>query len=186
MFQNRKRTLGSLPAYKRRFFADLICCVLVSAFALVIPLIVRFITDTLLGNPAEGMDNILGAAGVMLLCIALQAGCNYYMDAKGHALGARRWAGRASATFRPLPAALLLFTMSTGFLPHHQRFAFDGFFTASRRTVINSGEIFWARQSSYPALTGSSRCSSSAFCPLCWPTLHFNGKMGGLCQELRK
>lgn len=29
------------------------------------------------------------AGGVILLCIALQAACTYYMDAKGHELGAR-------------------------------------------------------------------------------------------------
>lgn len=89
MFRNRKELWALYRPYKRRFFADLICCVLVSAFALAIPLIVRFITDTLLGNPGEGMRSIFLASGAMLLCIALQAGCNYYMDAKGHALGAQ-------------------------------------------------------------------------------------------------
>ncbi len=88
MIRYRKALWTFYRPYRRQFTLVLLCCFLASGFALLIPLFVRHLTDTLLGSFSHFFELTL-AGGAMLLCIALQAACNYYMDAKGHALGAQ-------------------------------------------------------------------------------------------------
>lgn len=88
MFLYRKELWAFYRPYLRRLVADLFCALVASVFALLIPLLVRYFTETLLDSGFFFWQLAL-AGGVILLCIALQAACTYYMDAKGHELGAR-------------------------------------------------------------------------------------------------
>ena len=75
--------------YLGLFCADLLCAGAVSGIALLLPLGARYITKNVLeGDLTLAAGKILQAGLIMLLLILLQAGCAYFTDYKGHAMGA--------------------------------------------------------------------------------------------------
>lgn len=63
--------------------ADLLCAMLASAAALMIPLCIRYITTNNLG-----IGEIYMMGGVMLALVAVYAACHAFIDYKGHLMGA--------------------------------------------------------------------------------------------------
>ena len=75
--------------YLGLFIRVMLCGALVAAIALVLPLCTRYITKTVLdGNLPDPLDRVLGAGAAMLALIILQTACGYFVDFRGHALGA--------------------------------------------------------------------------------------------------
>ena len=85
--KNLKLLLAFYRPYRGLFAADLICAVLVSGIALIVPLGVRYIADTLL---KKGEYQLVLRAGILLLGLVIaQALCTYFYDYQGHYLGAK-------------------------------------------------------------------------------------------------
>ncbi|MGI6070853.1 MAG: ABC transporter ATP-binding protein [Blautia sp.] len=75
--------------YKGLFFSDLFFAVLGAAVTLIIPLLVRYITGTVVGYPVEKALGIIWRIGLfMLALVAVQLFCNYYITYYGHLMGA--------------------------------------------------------------------------------------------------
>lgn len=84
-----KKFLSYYKPYKGLFFADLFCALVGAAAALISPLVVRYITKTVLESGAPDMlAKIYEAGGVMIALLLLQVACQYFTDYKGHAMGA--------------------------------------------------------------------------------------------------
>jgi ATP-binding cassette subfamily B protein len=85
------RKLASYYApYKRLLIADLICSALVAALALLLPLIVRYITGTLIEQGgAEAVNEIIRTSAFMLTLIITQTGLAIFYAYKGHDMGAK-------------------------------------------------------------------------------------------------
>ncbi|MDR1599022.1 MAG: ABC transporter ATP-binding protein/permease [Oscillospiraceae bacterium] len=76
--------------YRLTFTLDAVCAVFANALALVFPLCVRSVTDTLLSpQSASAVTPILRMGLIMLGVIALKCVCVLYSDWQGHAMGAR-------------------------------------------------------------------------------------------------
>ena len=83
-----KTLLRFYRPYKGLFFADLGCSLVAAAIGLILPLGAGYITDNVLtANPTPWQ--ILRVGLLLVLLVAIQAGCNYFMDYQGHAIGAR-------------------------------------------------------------------------------------------------
>lgn len=68
--------------YLKLFYADMACAVVVSLITLALPLCIRFITKNL------EMEAIYLMGGLMLVLIAIYALCHYFVDYRGHLMGA--------------------------------------------------------------------------------------------------
>ena len=88
MFRKNFKLLSAFyRPYRGLFAADLICAMLVSGIALIVPLGVRYIADTLLN---KGEYQLVLRAGLLLLgLVIVQALCTYFYDYQGHYLGAK-------------------------------------------------------------------------------------------------
>ena len=83
-----KTLLSFYKPYKGLFFADLGCSLIAAAIGLILPLGAGYITDNVLtASPTPWQ--ILRVGLLLVLLVAIQAGCNYFMDYQGHAIGAR-------------------------------------------------------------------------------------------------
>ena len=68
----------------------MLCALVASATALLLPLGVRFITQNVLDTPSADTPRQVIAMGLLLLGMALlQAGCLYFLDYQGHHMGAK-------------------------------------------------------------------------------------------------
>jgi ATP-binding cassette subfamily B protein len=75
--------------YPGLFLSVLFCALLVAGITLLFPLLTRYITKTVLdGGVPNALDEIYRTAALMLLLILIHTVCNYYVDYRGHAMGA--------------------------------------------------------------------------------------------------
>lgn len=87
---NLRKMISYYGPYKGMFFADMFFATLSSVVALVIPLVVRYITGTLIHEDADKILNetvIIGA--VLLGLIAIDAYSKYFIGNYGHVMGAK-------------------------------------------------------------------------------------------------
>jgi ATP-binding cassette subfamily B protein len=76
--------------YKRLFYLDLLCAVLLSASELVFPQVLRRLSETLFVGPGDKILSSLWIIGIGMAAIALVGGvCHYFMTYWGHVMGAR-------------------------------------------------------------------------------------------------
>ncbi|WHY85873.1 ABC transporter ATP-binding protein [Neobacillus novalis] len=76
--------------YLPLFLSVLACAFIVSALTLVFPLLVRYITkDVLEGDLSTALSEVYWIGGLMLVLVAIQNIGNYFVDYKGHEIGAR-------------------------------------------------------------------------------------------------
>lgn len=95
-----RRFLSYYRPYLGLLFTDITCAFIVSAITLVIPLIARYITGTILeGNPSSALPGIYAIGAAMLALIVIQTACSIFTDAQGHALGARMESDMRSELF---------------------------------------------------------------------------------------
>ncbi|MGE5221453.1 MAG: ABC transporter ATP-binding protein [Omnitrophica WOR_2 bacterium] len=86
------RTIKFLSYYKPYsglFVSVMLCALIVAAMTLIFPLCVRYITKTVLeGNMPDALNKIYRMGVLMLLLIGIYTAGNFFIDYRGHALGA--------------------------------------------------------------------------------------------------
>jgi ATP-binding cassette subfamily B protein len=86
-----KKFLSYYKPYRGLLLADLLCAIIISAAALLLPVSTNFITKNLLakeGTPGT-LDKIYALGAAMLALVALQALCTLFVDYQGHVMGAK-------------------------------------------------------------------------------------------------
>ena len=90
MWEKLKKLFAYYKPYKFLFFSDLFFAILGAIVTLVIPLIVRFITNEVVYyEPASAGQTIMKLGAVLLALVLVEFGCNYYIAYFGHMMGAR-------------------------------------------------------------------------------------------------
>ena len=85
-----KKIFSYYKPYKKMFFADMFFAMLGAGVTLVLPLIVRYITNDVIYRDAEEAIKIIGIlACVMFALILIQAYSNFFIAYYGHMMGAR-------------------------------------------------------------------------------------------------
>ncbi|WP_449620306.1 ABC transporter ATP-binding protein [Robertmurraya sp. Marseille-Q9965] len=85
-----KKFLSYYRPYLGLFVSVLVCTLIVSGVTLVFPLLVRYITkDVLAGDLSTALSEVYWIGGLMLVLVAIQNIGNYFVDYKGHEVGAR-------------------------------------------------------------------------------------------------
>jgi ATP-binding cassette subfamily B protein len=68
----------------------MICALLVAGITLMFPLLTRYITKNVLeGGMSNALTEIYRTGALMLFLIVIHTACNYYVDYRGHAMGAQ-------------------------------------------------------------------------------------------------
>lgn len=88
MRQKLKLLKNYYRPYGFLFWSDMAVAIVGAAITLVIPLIVRYITNTVVFLP-DALDVILKLSLVMLALVLLEALCNFYQAYYGHIMGAK-------------------------------------------------------------------------------------------------
>ena len=90
MKENLKKMISYYKPYKRVFFADTFFAIIASIVALIIPLVVRYITSKVVHmNPQQAFKQILFIAIAVFVLIIIQIYCNYFISNYGHVMGAK-------------------------------------------------------------------------------------------------
>lgn len=90
MWEKLKKLFAYYKPYKFLFFSDLFFAILGAIVTLVIPLIVRFITNEVVYyEPASAGQTIMKLGAVLLALVLVEFACNYYIAYFGHMMGAR-------------------------------------------------------------------------------------------------
>lgn len=90
MKENLKKLVRYYKPYLGTFILDMILAMMSAAVALVIPLVVRFITSKVAYMSAdEALKNIIIIVIVLFILVLIQWGCNYYISNYGHVMGAK-------------------------------------------------------------------------------------------------
>lgn len=89
MNSRTKKLFSYYKPYLGLFFSVMFCAFLVAGITLLFPLLTRYITKTVLesGVP-NALDEIYRTGALMLLLILIHTVCNYYVDYRGHVMGA--------------------------------------------------------------------------------------------------
>lgn len=90
MGQKLKKLASYYKPYMSLFLADMFFAILGAGVTLVIPLIVRYITNNVITMEAgAAMDKIILLGVLMLGLVAVECFCNYFISNYGHVMGAR-------------------------------------------------------------------------------------------------
>ena len=90
MEQKLKKLASYYKPYLPLFLADMFFAILGAGVTLVIPLIVRYITNHVITMEAgAALHKITGLAVLMLALVALECFCNYFIANYGHVMGAK-------------------------------------------------------------------------------------------------
>ncbi len=90
MKKNLKKLISYYKPYKKVFWADMLFAILAAGIALVIPLVVRYVTDTVIYLPKEQvMGQLMIIAVIISALILFQCYCNFYISNYGHVMGAK-------------------------------------------------------------------------------------------------
>ena len=85
-----KKLIAYYKPYKGLFFADLFFAVLGAAITLVIPLIVRYITNQVVYLPGNEPFRMIVKLGILMVALTLMEwGCNYFITFYGHMMGTK-------------------------------------------------------------------------------------------------
>ena len=90
MLENLKKLVSYYKPYKKVFLADMFFAIMASFIALLIPLVVRYVTAKVIYMPAEQVvKTMIIIAIVVGILILFQCYCNYYIANFGHVMGAK-------------------------------------------------------------------------------------------------
>lgn len=90
MREKLKKLFAYYKPYKRLFYSDMFFAILGAAVTLVIPMIVRYITNKVVYfEPGEAKQEILVLGVVLIGLIILEIFCNFYIAYYGHIMGAK-------------------------------------------------------------------------------------------------
>lgn len=88
--KNMKRLLSYYKPYMGMFWADMFFAALSAGIALSIPLIVRYVTNTLIYLPPEEiLQKVTVIGAVLLVMIGLDFYCRFFIGNYGHVMGAK-------------------------------------------------------------------------------------------------
>lgn len=82
-----KKFFSYYKPYLGLFYADMACAVIASLITLAIPLCIRYITKNLVDSP-DDLHAIYLMGALMLVLVAIYAACHFFVDYKGHMMGA--------------------------------------------------------------------------------------------------
>jgi ATP-binding cassette, subfamily B, bacterial len=89
MSSRTKKFFSYYKSYLGLFFSVMFCAFIVAGITLLFPLLTRYITKTVLeGGVPNPFSEIYRTGALMLLLILIHTVCNYYVDYRGHAMGA--------------------------------------------------------------------------------------------------
>lgn len=98
---NYKKLISYYKPYKKIFFLDLLFSFLSASAVLVIPFIVKYLTDNLVSmSSGETMKVILQFSLYIIFLLFLKFGCDYFTLYYGHVIGAKMEADMRSEVFR--------------------------------------------------------------------------------------
>ena len=87
---NMKKLISYYKPYMGLFLADMFFATLSAGIALTIPLIVRYVTNTLIYLPADViLSKIITVAVILLVLIGLDFFCKFFIGNYGHVMGAK-------------------------------------------------------------------------------------------------
>lgn len=88
---NKLKKLASYyKPYKSLFWADMFFAMLGAAVTLIIPLLVRYITGTVVKLPIQESTKIIIKIGIIMIAmVALECFCNFFITYYGHVMGAK-------------------------------------------------------------------------------------------------
>lgn len=90
MKNNLKKMMSYYRPYKGIFFADMFFALCSAGIALSIPIVIRYITSTVIYfEPDRAMKAIIMLGMFMLVLVAIQCYCNYFISNYGHVMGSR-------------------------------------------------------------------------------------------------
>ena len=85
-----KRLISYYKPYKTVFWADMFFAFLGAVTTLILPLIIRYVTGTLVYQPRQEMfEGILICAVIMVVLVLIQCYSNYFISNYGHVMGAK-------------------------------------------------------------------------------------------------
>lgn len=88
MKKNLKKLLSYYKPYKLLFFGDLFFAILAAVITLIIPLVVRYITNEVVYfEIGKAQETILFLGVLLVVLVLIEVGCNYYMVYYGHMMG---------------------------------------------------------------------------------------------------
>ncbi|WP_251389070.1 ABC transporter ATP-binding protein [Mediterraneibacter agrestimuris] len=90
MREKLKKLFAYYRPYKKLFYSDLLFAVLGAAVTLIIPLIVRYITNEVVYFDADEAGRSIVALGALMIgLVLLEVFCNFYIAYFGHIMGAK-------------------------------------------------------------------------------------------------
>ena len=90
MRKNLKKMISYYKPYRGIFWADMFFATLCAAVALILPLIVRYVTNTLVYLNAEEIFGKVGVLAVLLAgLLAIDCYSRYFISNYGHVMGAK-------------------------------------------------------------------------------------------------
>lgn len=90
MESKKKKLSAYYKPYKGLFLADMVFAMIGAAITLVIPLMVRYITGTVVLLPIEEASSTIIRLGIfMVLLVIVEGYCNYFIGYYGHVMGAK-------------------------------------------------------------------------------------------------
>jgi ATP-binding cassette subfamily B protein len=89
MSSRTKKFFSYYKPYLGLFLSVMFCAFLVAGITLLLPLLTRYITKTVLeGHLPNALNEIYRTGALMVVLILIHTVCNYYVDYRGHAMGA--------------------------------------------------------------------------------------------------
>ena len=90
MKENLKKMISYYKPYRKVFYADMFFAILAAAIALSLPLIIRYITSTIVYlEPNIALKKIAGLAVVLFVLLLIQCYAKFYITNNGHVMGAQ-------------------------------------------------------------------------------------------------
>lgn len=187
-----KQLISFYRPYRGLFFADLLAAAIASATALLLPLGVRRIADSLLtGGSARAAEVLWVGAGLAAL-VGLRAGCTYFYDYQGHYLGAKIERDMRAQMFRHCQQLPFSFydTHTVGSLMSRitsDTLSLAEFFHHVPEDLLLNGIQFLGAMAILLTIHWQTALVILAFLPFMTAyTLHFNKKMGAAMEQAKE
>lgn len=87
MNNRTKKFLSYYRPYLKLFLADMFCAMIAAGISLVFPIIIRYITGTVLVDKNFEISLIYKLGVLMLVLVVIEYFCNYFVAYKGHVMG---------------------------------------------------------------------------------------------------
>jgi len=124
-----RKFLSYYKPYLGLLLADMACAFVISIIALILPLCARYITKNVFeGNMSDALPQIYVMGAIMLALLVVQVLCNFFVDYRGHSMGARMESDMRSELF-----------------DHYQKLSF-GFYDENKTGQLMTrltNDLFW-------------------------------------------